>query len=92
MTSPDPTWQDIAGALEAEIRRMAEVEPDDPDFTHDTHLFDYGYLDSMGAAKLVQFSADRFGVRVTDEALATEPLNTIREITDYLHRQLGGAA
>jgi len=60
------------------------VPADDPEFTDDVHLFDYGYVDSFGAVELVEFVQDRFGVQVSQADLMAYPLNTINEIATFV--------
>ncbi|MCX7771555.1 MAG: phosphopantetheine-binding protein [Clostridia bacterium] len=37
------------------IRETFQVPADDEEFTGDVHLFDYGYVDSLGAAGIIAF-------------------------------------
>ncbi len=83
------TRQSIADAIETEIRRMAGVGPDDPEFTRDIHIFDYGYVDSFGAVDLVSFSEQKFEIQIPDQDLAHIPMNTVNQITGYLCDRLG---
>jgi len=40
---------DIAVTLEQVIREIAQITEDDREFTRSAHLFDAGYIDSLGA-------------------------------------------
>lgn len=64
------------------IQRYA-VPSNDPDFTDDVHLFDYGYIDSFGAVDLVSFVQETLGVQVTQGDLIAYPMNTINEIATF---------
>jgi methoxymalonate biosynthesis acyl carrier protein len=79
---------DVMAKLEGFIRATFKVAPDDPDFNHDTHLFDYGYVDSFGAVEIISFVKSEFGVEISDRDLVIHPLNTIREIGTLVHGRL----
>ena len=66
------------------IRRTFNVPESDTEFTYDVHLFDYGYVDSFGAATLITFIESHFGVRISNQDLVVHPLNTIREISTLI--------
>jgi acyl carrier protein len=59
----------IIDRLEQFVREVGQVEPDDPDFTRDTDLWDMGYLDSNGVVELIVFIESEWGVEVPEEAL-----------------------
>jgi len=81
-------YADVAKKLDTHIREMANVDANSPDLNDDTHIFDYGFVDSFGAVALVEFVERTFSIKVTDKDLVTRPLNTIREIaTLVLERQ-----
>jgi len=68
----------VADALEAFIRNQFRVSSDDPDFTRDVHLFEYGYVDSVGATEVLAFVESNFQVQVPDEQLFSEEATTIQ--------------
>ena len=70
------------------IRSQFEVAETDAEFGDDVHLFDYGYVDSFGAVKIIRFVKSEFGVEITDRDLVVESLNTVREIASLVHRRL----
>ena len=72
------------------IEERFQVPEDDPDFTEDVHLFDYGYIDSFGAVELTSFVQDRFGIQVKDTDLIAYPMNTIREIATFVAKRKAG--
>ncbi len=80
--------KNIKDALRNFIIEYAVIDEDDPDFTDDVDLFDYGFLDSLGATEVVQFLADEFGVMVTQEDITLYPMNTINEIAAVAERKL----
>ena len=68
---------EIADALEAFIREHFQVGADDPEFTRQVHLFDYGYVDSVGATEVIAFVESTYGVAIPDEQLFSEEATTI---------------
>jgi methoxymalonate biosynthesis acyl carrier protein len=67
----------VADALEGFIRQQFRVAEDDPDFSREVHLFEYGYVDSVGATEVLAFVENNFQVRVPDEQLFSEEATTI---------------
>lgn len=84
--------EQVAAKVEAEIRRMADVDASDEDFGRDVHIFDYGYVDSFSAVELVTFCEKTFGIKVSDDDLAHRPLNTVNEISRYIVEKTGKRA
>lgn len=79
----------IAEQLEQHIRDRYEIEPDDRDFTQTVHLFDYGYIDSIGATALIAHIEQTYGIQVTNQDLMLYPLNTIQEIAEFITKKTG---
>ncbi|WP_248929476.1 acyl carrier protein [Paenibacillus hamazuiensis] len=79
----------ILAELERHIRDRYEIEEDDDDFTVDVHLFDYGYIDSIGATALIAHIEKTYGIQVTNQDLMLYPLNTVREIADFIEKKKG---
>lgn len=76
--------QDLLQQLEEHIRIRYEIESDDEDFTVDVHLFDYGYIDSIGATALIAHIEKTYGIQVTNQDLMLYSMNTVREIADFI--------
>ena len=79
--------EQILNELERHIRERYEIEEDDSDFTPDVHLFDYGYIDSIGATALIAHIEKTYGIKVTNQDLMLYPLNTVREIAQFIHQK-----
>ena len=73
--------------LEQHIRERYEIEDDDDEFDADVHLFDYGYIDSIGATALIAHIEKTYGVQVTNQDLMLYPMNTVREIADFIDKK-----
>lgn len=79
--------EQIMEQLEQHIRERYEIADDDEEFTPDVHLFDYGYIDSIGATALIAHIEKTYGIQVTQQDLMLYPLNTVREIAEFIHRK-----
>ena len=82
----------FANDLRTFVRTRFNVDPSDAAFDDDVHLFDYGYVDSFGAVELTVYSERKYGIRVTNDDLVMNPLNTINEISAFIHRRLADRA
>jgi len=69
----------IEKQIENYIREQFEIG-NDPELTLDTHLFDEGFVDSLGASDIVCFIEETFSIEVTQKDLILYPMNTINEI------------
>jgi acyl carrier protein len=80
--------QDILHELEQHIRQRYEIDDDDDEFDVDVHLFDYGYIDSIGATALIAHIEKTYNIQVTNQDLMLYPLNTVREIADFISKKI----
>jgi acyl carrier protein len=81
---------DIISELRAFIIKQFAVPENDDYFTNTVDLFNYGYIDSLGAAELTSFVETRFGIGFTDADWANVPLSSTEEIARFVSkRQLG---
>ena len=55
----------------------------------DTSFLDDGIIDSTGVLELVTFLEENFKIRVEDEELIPENLDSIDNIAGYLERKMG---
>jgi acyl carrier protein len=76
----------IRAELNSHIRREYGVAENDPDFSDDVHLFDFGYIDSLGAAKLTAFLESEFSIKISDSDLLAFPFTSIREMASFVLR------
>lgn len=79
----------VKSTLYSYIRDTYKVPENDREYTCDVHLFDYGYVDSFGAAELLAFIEDTYGIEVTQKDLLLYPMNTISEIAGYIVEKAG---
>ena len=73
--------------LESFIREEFNIN-DDPDFTDDAHLFDMGFIDSLGATQVILFIEEKFKIEITQKDLILHPMNTIDEIALVIENKL----
>jgi methoxymalonate biosynthesis acyl carrier protein len=72
------------------VRQQFSIPESDPDFSDDVDLFNYGYIDSIGAVELTGFVEKHFGIRFTDSDWVNSPLGSIREISAFIGKRLQG--
>ena len=61
----------------------------------DASFLDNSIIDSTGVLELIQFVEETFGIKVQDQDLVPENLDSIDRVTNFVQRQLnanGGAA
>ena len=56
----------------------------------DTPFLESGVIDSTGMLELVGFLEQRFGIRMADDEIVPENLNSLVRIDAYLGRKLSG--
>ena len=81
--------EDILKRINDYVCQTCEIE-DDPDYGVDTHLFDAGYLDSLGAVELVLFVEKEFGIEISQKDIVMYPMNTVREIAAVVEQKRAG--
>ncbi len=81
----------IADRLEEFVRRTGEVTDDDLEFGRDVHIFEHGYLDSLGVVRLIEFLESTYSIAFTDEELFDPVFTTIDGIVGIMVAHLGRA-
>lgn len=80
----------IKSELRNYIRENYRVSQDDPDFTDNVHLYDYGYVDSFGSVQLKAFVESRFAVHFSEADLTAVPMNTVEQIAGFVAKRTKG--
>ena len=80
--------QEIQQIIFDYVRDTFEIG-DDPDYTMDVNLFDYGFVDSVGATDIILFVEERFGVEITQKDIVKYPMNSVEEIAAVIAEKLG---
>ncbi|MBI2358864.1 MAG: hypothetical protein HYV04_08160 [Deltaproteobacteria bacterium] len=83
---------DIAEKLEKFIRSRFRVLGTDPLFSHDVHLFDSGYVDSVGVVELLSFLEATFEIKVPEDFLFSDEFTTIDGISRIVAACRNGAS
>ena len=63
---------------------------DDSQLIEDTSFLESGIIDSTGMLELVGFLEERFGIRVEDEELVPDNLDSLQNIAAFIARKLNG--
>lgn len=75
---------EIAGRVEGAVRRLGQVQAGDTEFDRDVHLFDSGYLDSLGAFQLIEFIEETYDLSFSEEELFSPDFVSINGITGII--------
>ena len=78
----------VKDTLRPYIMEHFEIPADDPAFGDDVHLFDYGFVDSLGATEIILFLEDTYHVEITQKDIILYPMNTVDEIAAVVERKL----
>jgi acyl carrier protein len=68
---------EIAHQIASFVRHRFQVSERDPNFTYDAHLWEEGFIDSMGVVELLAFLQEQFDVDLPPDALFDEDCTTI---------------
>lgn len=71
--------QEITDILYQFVREQFDIG-DDPEYTPEVNLFDYGFIDSMEAMEIISFVEERFQVEITQRDIVLYPMNSVAEI------------
>lgn len=82
------TAQDLIGDVRAFICGTMLVGLSDQSIEPDESLVQRGVVDSTGVLELVEFLQERYGIRVADEEITLDNLDTLDAIAAYLQRKL----
>jgi len=80
----------VLSTLRDFIRSEFKIPETDSEFCDDVHLFDYGYIDSFGAIRLIAYIEKAYNIKISESDLAIHPLNTIQEISGFVIRRKKG--
>jgi acyl carrier protein len=60
-------------------------------FSDDESFMEKGIIDSTGVLELLEFIEGNFGVRVEDDEIIPENLDSLDKVTRFVHRKTGHA-
>ena len=81
-------------AYETEIRQFISEKflfGDDTKLAVDDSLLEAGIVDSTGILELINHIEEKYGIKVSDDELVPENLDTITSIAAFLDRKVGQA-
>jgi acyl carrier protein len=58
----------------------------------DTSFLEEGIIDSTGILELVMFLEETYGIKIEDDELIPENMDSLQNIAQYLERKLAGSA
>lgn len=79
--------EEIIRTLEDYIRDEFDIG-DDPDYNSEVDLFEYGFLDSMGAMEVIAYIEEEYSIEITQKDVVLYPMNTIAEIAEVIANKL----
>jgi len=82
------TQETIADAIERYIRTEHFVSESDPVFTRDVHLFELGFVDSVGFVELLEFIRAQYGVELSGDRIFTDNFTSINGISEIVWSML----
>ena len=74
----------IADVIEHFVRTEYLVSAADPAFTREAHLFELGFVDSVGFIELLAFIQARYGVELAGEHIFNEKITSINGISEVV--------
>ena len=78
------TLEQIKENLYNYIMEKYELEGD-PDYTTDVNLFDYGFLDSMGATEVIMWLEETYQIEITQKDILLNPMDSVDEIAEVVY-------
>ncbi|MBR6521839.1 MAG: acyl carrier protein [Oscillospiraceae bacterium] len=79
--------EEIIKTLEDYIREQFDIG-EDPDYNSEVDLFEYGFLDSMGAMEVIAYIEEEYSIEITQKDVVLYPMNTISEIAEVIANKL----
>lgn len=79
---------EITRILDEFIRDKFQIG-NDPDYSAEINLFDYGFVDSAGATEILLYAEETFGVEITQKDLTLYPMNSVSEIAEVIYKKRG---
>ncbi|WP_167472929.1 phosphopantetheine-binding protein [Nocardia arthritidis] len=77
MNTENVSAESIADNLEARVRRIGQIDANEIEFNRSVHLFEMGYLDSMGAVRLIEFIEGTYCLKLSEEQLNDSTFRSI---------------
>lgn len=82
------TLEMIKENLYNHIREHYDLQ-DDPDYTTDANLFEFGFLDSIGATEVLIWLEETYQIEISQKDIILYPMNSIDEIAEVVFGKVG---
>jgi acyl carrier protein len=92
MTSPSPATTDIKTSIRKYLADNVMLSGGIDDIRDDSSFLERNLLDSTGVLELVAFIEDHFEVKVGDDEIVPENLDSIELVASYVARKRAGKA
>jgi acyl carrier protein len=86
----DTMRDDIAAKIKGFVESRQRVAAGDERFTLDVHLFEAGYIDSIGMVELVAFVEETFDITFDEDQLFSDDFTSINGIARMVEDTLEG--
>ena len=84
----DETLNRVSGPIRDFLQEHYLFGYEEEDFSDDSSLMEHGVLDSLGVLELIAFLESEFGIKVTDEEILPENLDSINGISFFVSSKL----
>ena len=64
---------------------------DGENLKEDTSFMDSGIIDSTGILELISFLEEKYGIRIEDEELVPENMDSLQNVARFVNRKVGGS-
>ena len=74
--------------IKEELFRYIEEKYDlqgDPDYSMEVNLFDYGFIDSLGATEIICWLEENYNIEITQKDIVLYPMNSVEEIAEVVY-------
>jgi acyl carrier protein len=85
-------WRELRMSIEKEIRQFIEgnfILDGKDDLSPEDSLLEKGIIDSTGVLELVAFIEENYSLKIKDEELIPENLDSIKNISRFIQEKLG---
>ena len=90
MQSPNTTTE-IEAAVRAFIAENYLFKATSESLSDTDSFLALGIINSMGVLELINFIESTYGIRIDDDEVVPDNLDSVRRVTDYVRRKLGHA-
>ena len=86
------TEEEIKAIVRSFITDSLFFLEDDLDLSDDASFMESGVIDSTGVLELIEFIEQRFEITVEEPEITPQNLDSLQNISEYVHRKLSGGS